>query len=251
MNKTKLIVALDTPDLSSAGALLKKLKGLPVIYKVGSSLFTLAGPKAVDLVHRHGGKVFLDLKFHDIPNTVRNAVESAARLGVYSVSVHLSGGPRMLEAAAGLKERPLLWGISVLTSFDEKTFSCAGFRGGIEKTIFSLAALGAGSGVDGLVCSPREAAAVKKRFGRKLKIITPGIRFNEGAAPALILNGPKRGVNPALFPKKAKCAADDQKRALTPAEAAAAGADFIVIGRPVLNAADPAAAVRRILEELL
>ena len=237
MPKTKLIVALDTPDLNAAGALLKKLKGLPVIYKVGSSLFTLAGPRAVDLVHRHGGKVFLDLKFHDIPNTVRNAVESAAGLGVYSVSLHLSGGARMLEAAASLKKRPRLWGITVLTSFDEKTFAGAGFGKGIEKTIFTLAALGAGNGADGLVCSPREAAAVKKRFGAALKIITPGIRPGD-AAPGHLPGGPKRR-------------ADDQKRTLTPAEAAAAGADFIVVGRPVLNAADPAAAVRGILEELI
>lgn len=224
MSKTRLIVALDTPDLKTAGALLKKLKGLPVIYKVGSSLFTLAGPRAVDLVHKHGGKVFLDLKFHDIPNTVRNAVESAARLGVYSVSLHLSGGAEMLKAAASLKQRPLLWGITVLTSFDEKAFARVGFRGGIKKTIFSLAALGAENGADGLVCSPREAAAVKKRYGGVLEVITPGIR------PA--------------------GAVDDQKRTLTPAGAAAAGADLIVAGRPVLNAPDPAAAVREILEEL-
>lgn len=238
MAKTKLIVALDTQDLNAAGMLLKKLKGLPVIYKVGSSLFTLAGPRAVDLVHKHGGKVFLDLKFHDIPNTVRNAVESAARLGVYSVSLHLSGGARMLEAASGLKKRPKLWGITVLTSFDEETFSGVGFRDGIEKTIFSLAALGAGSGADGLVCSPLEASALKKRFGGDLKIITPGIRYNDGVGPALSQNGPK-------------CGANDQKRTLTPAEASASGADFIVVGRPVLNAPDPAAAVRGILEELI
>ena len=224
MHKTKLIVALDTKDLATAKALLKKLKGLPVIYKVGSSLFTLAGPSAVDLVHKHGGQVFLDLKFHDIPNTVRNAVESAACLGVYSVSLHLSGGPHMLKAAAELKKRPLIWGITVLTSFDEKTFARAGFRCGIGKNIFSLAALGAENGADGIVCSPLEAAAVKKRFGKAIKIITPGIRLIGGA--------------------------DDQKRTLTPAEAGAAGADFIVVGRPVLNAPDPASAVREILGRL-
>jgi orotidine-5'-phosphate decarboxylase len=219
--KTRLIVALDTPDLASAAGLLRKLKGLPVVYKVGSSLFTLAGPRAVDLVHKNGGKVFLDLKFHDIPNTVRNAVESAARLGVY---LHLSGGSEMLRAAAELKKRPLLWGITVLTSFDERSFACVGFRDPVEKTIFRLAAIGAGNGADGLVCSPREAAAVKKRFGRTLKVITPGIRLESGG--------------------------DDQKRSLTPAQAAGAGADFIVVGRPVLKAPDPAAAVIRILEDL-
>ncbi|MFA6434863.1 MAG: orotidine-5'-phosphate decarboxylase [Elusimicrobiales bacterium] len=224
MGKTNLIVALDTPDLKTAGVLLKKLKGLPVIYKVGSSLFTLSGPRAVDLVHRHGGKVFLDLKFHDIPNTVRRAVESAARLGVYSVSLHLSGGVEMLKAAAGVKGRPRLWGITVLTSFDEDAFARVGFRNGIEKTIFSLAALGAENGADGLVCSPLEACAVKKRFGGRLEVITPGIRLAGGT--------------------------DDQKRTLTPSQASASGADLIVVGRPVLNAGDPAAAVREILKEL-
>jgi orotidine-5'-phosphate decarboxylase len=217
-------VALDTPDLKSAGALLKKLKGLPLIYKVGSGLFTFAGPRAVDLVHKYGGKVFLDLKFHDIPNTVRNAVESAARLGVYSVSLHLSGGAEMLSAAVALKKRPLLWGITVLTSFDEKSFARTGFKHNIEKTVFSLAALAAENGADGVVCSPREAAGVKQRFGAALQVITPGIRLEGGG--------------------------DDQKRTLTPAEAKAAGAGFIVVGRPVLKAADPAAAVRNILEAI-
>jgi len=224
MNQTGLIVALDTPDLKTAEALLKKLRGLPVVYKVGSGLFTLAGPRAVELVHKYGGKVFLDLKFNDIPNTVRNAVESAARLGVYSVSLHLSGGPEMFKAAASLKKRPRLWGITVLTSFDESSFARAGFKSGIAKTVSVLAAMGAENGADGVVCSPREASAVKKRFGAALKVITPGIRFEAGG--------------------------DDQKRTLTPAGARAAGADFIVAGRPVLKAPDPAAAVRGILEEL-
>ncbi len=224
MSKTKLIVALDTPDLKTAGVLLRQLKGLPVIYKVGSGLFTLAGPRAVDLVHKHGGKVFLDLKFYDIPNTVRSAVESAARLGVYSVSLHLSGGTEMLEAAAGLNKRPLLWGITVLTSFDERSFAGTGFKNSMEETIYSLAASGAAHGADGIVCSPREAAALKARCGAGLKVITPGIRIESGG--------------------------DDQKRTMTPAGAAAAGADFIVVGRPVLKARDPAAAVRDILEVL-
>lgn len=224
MSRTRLIVALDTPDLKSAAALLKKLEGLPLIYKVGSSLFTLAGPRAVDLVHKYGGEVFLDLKFHDIPNTVRNAVESAARLGVYSVSLHLSGGAEMLKATASVKKRPLLWGITVLTSFDEKSFARTGFKNKIGKTVFSLAALGAENGADGVVCSPLEAARVKKRFGAGLQVVTPGIRPAAGG--------------------------DDQKRTLTPAGARAAGADFIVVGRPVLKAADPAAAVRNILEEI-
>lgn len=224
MPKTQLIIALDVPDLEAARALLKKLKGLPVIYKVGSSLFTLAGPPAVDLAHEHGGRVFLDLKFHDIPNTVRNAVASAAKLGVYSLSLHLSGGAEMIKAAVSLGTRPLLWGITVLTSFDEAGFAKVGFKDDIAGTISGLAGLGAAHGIDGIVCSPREAASVRKRFGGGLQIITPGIR-----------------------PAKAD---DDQKRAMTPKEAALAGADFIVAGRPVLEAADPARAAQDILEEM-
>ena len=228
MPRTELIVALDTPTLREAASLLKELDGLPLIYKIGSSLFTLEGPKAVEAVHKRGGRVFLDLKFHDIPNTVRNAVRSAAELGVYSVSLHLSGGEEMLRAAAGEKKRPLLWGITVLTSFDRRSFSRTGFRHGIERTISDLAAIGAGNGADGIVCSPKEAALVKERYGRKLRVITPGIR------PA----GPGDGGK------------EDQKRVMTPAQAAAAGADFIVVGRPVLQAADPAETVTRILKEI-
>jgi orotidine-5'-phosphate decarboxylase len=239
MPGTKLIVALDTPDLKGAELILKKLEDLPLIYKIGSSLFTLAGPRAVDMVHKYGGRVFLDLKFHDIPNTARNAVESAARLGVYSVSLHLSGGTEMLQAAAALKKKPLLWGITVLTSFDRQSFSRAGFKHGIERTIIDLAGLGAKNGADGLVCSPHEAAALKKRFGARLKIITPGIRLESGGSPALW--PPQR---------REKRGTEDQKRVMTPAQAAEAGADFIVVGRPVLQAADPALAALEILEAI-
>lgn len=238
MTGTELIVALDTPDLKAAESLLKKLEDLPLIYKVGSGLFTIAGPRAVDLVHKYGGRVFLDLKFHDIPNTVRNAVESAASLGVYSVSLHLSGGAEMLRAAASLKKRPLLWGITVLTSFDSGSFSSTGFKYGIERTIIGLASLGAGNGAEGLVCSPHEAAVLKKRFGAELKIITPGIRPGSGEAPA---PWPRR---------RQKRGTEDQKRIMTPAQAAGAGADFIVVGRPVLQAADPALAALKILEDM-
>ncbi len=239
MPGTKLIVALDTQDLKGAELILKKLEDLPLIYKVGSSLFTLAGRRAVDMVHKYGGRVFLDLKFHDIPNTVRNAVESAARLGVYSVSLHLSGGAEMLQAAAALKKRPLIWGITVLTSFDRESFSCAGFKHGIERTILNLADLGAKNGADGLVCSPHEAAALKQRFGARFRIITPGIRLESGGPPA---HWPPQ--------RRKKSRAEDQKRVMTPAQAAEAGADFIVVGRPVLQAADPALTALKILEAI-
>ena len=224
MQKTELIVALDTDTLKSAEALIEKLKGSVKYFKIGSVLFTAAGPAAVDLVHKHGGKVFLDLKYHDIPNTVKGAVRHAAAMGVYSVSLHLSGGAEMLKACAELEKRPKLWGITVLTSFDEYNLFRAGYRGGIDKTVKLLAALGLQNGADGVVCSPLEVARLKKIHDGKLALITPGIR------PAA------RG--------------DDQKRAVTPAEARAAGSNFIVVGRPIIEAKDPAAAAAAIQEDL-
>ncbi len=224
MHKTELIAALDTDGLKSAERLLERLEGSVKYFKIGPVLFTAAGPAAVDLVHGRGGKVFLDLKFHDIPNTVKGAVKHAAAMGVYSVSLHLSGGADMLKACADLEKRPKLWGITVLTSFDEYGLFRSGFRCGIDKTVRQLAALGLANGADGVVCSPLEAARLKKMYDGKLKLITPGIR--------------------------PRSAGDDQKRAVPPAAARKAGADFIVVGRPIIQAADPAAAAREILEEL-
>ncbi len=224
MHKTELIVALDTDTLKSAENLIDRLESSVKYFKVGSVLFTAAGPAAVDLVHRRGGKVFLDLKFHDIPNTVKGAVKHAAAMGVYSVSLHLSGGADMLKACAELAERPKLWGITVLTSFDEYGLFRSGFRCGIDKTVRQLAALGLDNGADGVVCSPLEAERLKKFFGGKIKLITPGIR--------------------------PEARSDDQKRAVTPAAARAAGADYIVVGRPITAAPDPAAAAAQILEAL-
>ncbi|MCX5793271.1 MAG: orotidine-5'-phosphate decarboxylase [Elusimicrobia bacterium] len=223
MPKTELIAALDTDSLKATEALLEKLKGSVKYFKVGSVLFTAVGPAAVDLVHKHGGKVFLDLKFHDIPNTVKHSVMSAAKMGVYSVSLHLTAGGEALKACAELEKRPRLWGITVLTSFNEYGLFRVGFRGGIDKTVKLLAAQALENGADGVVCSPRELVRVKNVSGR-LKLITPGIR------PVA------RG--------------DDQKRSLTPGEAAGAGADFIVVGRPITAADDPAAAAAAILGEL-
>ncbi|OGR43706.1 MAG: orotidine 5'-phosphate decarboxylase [Elusimicrobia bacterium GWA2_61_42] len=224
MHKTELIVALDTHTLKAAERLMEKLEGSVRYFKIGSVLFTAEGPAAVDLVHRRGGKVFLDLKFHDIPNTVKGAVKNAASMGVYSVSLHLSGGAEMIKASADLEKRPKLWGITVLTSLDEHNLFRAGFRCGIAKTVSRLAALGLENGVDGVVCSPLEAARLKKLCDGKLSLVTPGIR------PAAL--------------------GDDQKRAVTPAQARAAGANFIVVGRPIIEAEEPAAAAAAILKEL-
>ncbi len=224
MHKTELIAALDTDTLKSAETLLRKLEGRVKFFKIGSVLFTAEGPAAVDLVHKHGGRVFLDLKFHDIPNTVKGAVRNAAAMGVYSVSLHLSGGAEMVKACAELEKRPKLWGITVLTSFDEYGLFRAGYRCGIAKTVRNLAALGLDSGADGVVCSPLEAGQLRKLHGAGIKLITPGIR------PAAL--------------------GDDQKRAVTPAAAREAGSDFIVVGRPIIAAGDPAAAAAGILEDL-
>ena len=224
MHKTELIVALDSPDLKGAERLLDRLEGQVKFFKVGSVLFTAAGPAAVELAQKRGAKVFLDLKFHDIPNTVKGALKSAAAMGVYSASLHLSGGPEMIRACAELEKRPKLWGITVLTSFDEHSFFRAGYRYGIAKSVKNLAAMGLDCGLDGIVCSPLEAADLRAAHGAGIKLITPGIR------PAA------RG--------------DDQKRAVTPAAARAAGADFIVVGRPIAEAEDPAAAAAAILKEL-
>ena len=224
MSKTELIVALDTDSLKSAAVMMDKIGGAVKYYKVGSALFTAEGPLAVELVQKRGAKVFLDLKFHDIPNTVKSAVKHAAKMGVYSVSLHLSGGADMIKACADLENHPKLWGITILTSFNEYNLFRSGFRGGIDKTVKLLAAMGAVNGVDGVVCSPLEAHRIKAIHGAKLKLITPGIR------PAALC--------------------DDQKRAVTPAQAKASGADFIVVGRPIIEAKDPAAAAAAILEDL-
>jgi orotidine-5'-phosphate decarboxylase len=225
MPKTELIAALDTDSLKAAEALLEKLKGTVKFFKVGSVLFTAEGPAAVDLVHKHGGKVFLDLKFHDIPNTVKHAVKNAGKMGVYSVSLHLAGGVDALKACAELEKRPRLWGITVLTSFNEYNLFRAGFRGGIDKTVKLLAGQAVENGADGVVCSPRELIRIKHLCSHKLKLITPGIRMAS--------------------------LGDDQKRSMAPREAADAGADFIVVGRPITAAADPAAAAAEISAELV
>lgn len=224
MPETKLIIALDVPTMDAARAALKKMKGMKVYYKVGPALFTGAGPACVELANKYGRGVFLDLKLHDIPNTVRSAVEQAARLGVFSLSVHSSGGPDMLRAAAAVPGRPKLWGITVLTSFDEASFARVGFRAGTADSVDSLASLARECGLDGVVASPNEAARLRAALGPGAEIITPGIRRAAGG--------------------------DDQKRTMTPAEAAAAGADYIVVGRPVLGAPDPAAEAAAILEEI-
>ncbi|MEW5773785.1 MAG: orotidine-5'-phosphate decarboxylase [Thermodesulfobacteriota bacterium] len=227
----KLVVALDLPDAASALAL---AGGLPAECwaKVGLELFTAAGPEVVSGLAGTGRKVFLDLKFLDIPNTVRGAVRSAARLGAAMADVHLLGGVRMLAAALQGREdaaaegfaRPLLLGITVLTSMGPGDLPLPG-AGDPADLVLDLARLAKAEGLDGVVCSGREVPAVKAACGRDFLCLTPGIR-PEGED------------------------AGDQRRTMTPAQAVAAGADYLVAGRPVTRAADPAAAARAILEQI-
>jgi len=229
--RDRLIVALDTLELPAAEALVDRLNGLVGHFKVGSALFTAAGPSAVEMVRRRGGEVFLDLKFHDIPATVAAAVRAAARLGVGLLTVHASGGSTMLEAAMAAARtaggaRPRIVAVTVLTSLDRAALQRElSVPVAVEGHALHLADLARAAGCDGVVASPREAARLRAILGPAAVIVTPGIRLGgEGA--------------------------DDQARTATPAAAVRAGADYLVVGRPITGAADPAAAAAAILAEV-
>jgi orotidine-5'-phosphate decarboxylase len=225
--RDRLIVALDVPDAAAARAMVDRLVGQVGMFKIGSQVFTAAGPDFVREVIARGEKVFLDLKFHDIPNTVAGAVSAAAGLGVTLVDVHALGGKDMMEAAVGALPAMgiRLLAITILTSHHEETLATLGVTGSVADSVRRLAALARESGADGVVASPNEVALVREVCGPDFLIVTPGIR------PA----GAARG---------------DQSRTATPAAARAAGADYIVVGRPILEAADPAAAAAAIVREL-
>ena len=225
--RERLIVALDVPDAPAARALVERLAGRVGLFKVGSQLFTAAGPDLVREIVARGERVFLDLKYHDIPNTVAGAVAAASRLGVALVDVHGLGGGAMMEAAAGARadDRTRLLAITVLTSHDEGTLAAIGLAGPIAEAVPRLARLAAASGMDGVVASPQEVALIRAACGPGFLIVTPGIR------PA----GAARG---------------DQARLATPAAALAAGADYLVVGRPITEAPDPAAAADAIVDEM-
>jgi orotidine-5'-phosphate decarboxylase len=223
---TQIIVALDVETIKKEEELLKSLKGLIVWYKVGLRLFTAHGKRAVDLVHKSGGKVFLDLKLHDIPQTVAHAVQEAQRLGVDSVSLHLMGGADMVRAAAEVSPRPKLWGVTVLTSMAPKDVKIFHPSARVPALAKSLAKTGWVSGADATICSPQEVAFLRKQLPHlDMKFVTPGIR-----------------------PKGA--ALNDQSRVMTPGEAAALGIDYVVIGRPITHAPDPRKAALDILTEM-
>ena len=213
--KSKLIVALDVDNFERAVALVDRLGDAVETYKVGSQLFTRVGPKMVEFLHAHGRQCFLDLKFHDIPNTVAKAVESAAALRVAMLTVHTVGGADMLRAAVSVSNHPLLLGVTVLTSV----------AGDVADEVVRRAKLAAECGLEGVVASPHEIKLIRQAVGDKIKIVTPGIR-------------------------PAWAGADDQKRMMTPREAIVAGASYIVVGRPILAASDPVAAAKRVVEEM-
>lgn len=238
MNSTKIIVALDFPDAASALALAVRLDPALARLKVGKELFTVAGPELVRALVGRGFEVFLDLKFHDIPNTVAAACRAAAGLGVWMLNVHASGGRRMMEAARGAladlppRERPgdkphppLLIAVTVLTSMNAEDLAEVGVPAPPVDQVLRLARLTHACKLDGVVCSAQEAALLRADLGDGFRLVTPGIR------PA--------GVD-----------AGDQRRVMTPAEALRAGASDLVIGRPITAAPDPLAALQRIQSDI-
>jgi len=225
--KDRLIVALDVDSKESAQRLVDELGPHVGMFKVGKELFTAEGPAIVRSIVAGGGRVFLDLKFHDIPNTVAKAVDSASRLGAFFVTVHASGGRAMLEAAASAlpAEGTQLLGVTVLTSHTDESLRETGARGTVTETVRQLAVLARESGVDGVVCSPHEVTLIRETAGDDLVIVTPGIR-PKGSAKG------------------------DQARVTTPLEALRLGCDYIVVGRPITEAASPKDAARAIVDEL-
>jgi orotidine-5'-phosphate decarboxylase len=236
--RSSLIVALDFDSLSSAIKFAKSVADLVGMFKIGNQLFMAAGPAAVRELASLGPGIFLDLKFHDIPNTVAGAVlSSAAMTGVQLVNVHALGGSAMMKAAvqaisAGVpmgSDRPRLLAVTILTSMDNKAMREAGIGGPPQTRAVKLAQLAKKAGVDGVVASVQEARAIRKACGREFLIVTPGVRSKENTA---------------------NLKEDDQSRTATPAEAIRAGADFLVVGRPILTAADPRAATQAIVDEI-
>lgn len=224
-----IIVALDYPDAGQALAMAQRLNPSDVRLKVGKELFTAAGPALVESLQQLGFELFLDLKFHDIPNTVAGALKSAAGLGVWMVNVHASGGRRMLEAAANaisqVSNPPLLTAVTVLTSMGVEELGELGITATPAEQVKRLALLAQSVGIEGVVCSAQEAQMLRQACGDDFLLVTPGIR-------------------PAGSQK------DDQTRIMTPQEAQQAGVNYMVIGRPITQAAEPSAAVYHILQSL-
>ena len=240
--RKKLILALDFPSITPALEIAQSLSSLVGIFKINIHLFTAEGPSAVQKLNQLGPGIFLDLKFHDIPNTVSGAVSAAVALpGVQLLDVHALGGLEMMRATAKARDAkgmnmpaPKLLAITILTSMNNAALRGVGVPGPASKRVVQLARLAQSAGMDGVVASPQEIRAIRRACGKKFLIVVPGIR------PAI-----GRGS-----PGKLKGRTDDQARVATPAEAIRAGADYLVIGRPITGAPDPEAAARAILDEI-
>ncbi len=223
--KSPVILALDFPALAPAKDIVRRVAPHLAAVKVGNQLFTAEGPSAVAAMREMGLQVFLDLKYHDIPNTVAQAVASASKLGVWMVNLHASGGAEMMRAAAAVAGRPIVLGVTVLTSLDEAMLqSTLGTTRTLRDQVTHLAREAQAAGLDGVVASPQEIREIREACGTRFLVVTPGVR------PVDTAHG-------------------DQKRVLTPGEAIGAGADYVVIGRPILAAPDPLEAARKIVED--
>jgi orotidine-5'-phosphate decarboxylase len=225
--RQRLIVALDVSTAAAARKIVAAVGDSAHAYKVGMQLYTAEGPSIVRELVGSGRRVFLDLKYHDIPNTVGAAVREAARLGVSMLTVHASGGGKMLRAAVETAQKPglLVLAVTVLTSLDDDELGKIGLRGGTLDQVLRLTALALSNGCKGVVASALEAAALREEFGHDFTIVTPGVRL-AGSGP------------------------NDQARVVTPSEAISAGASHIVVGRPITEASDPAAEARAILGQI-
>ena len=228
-NDPRVIVALDFPDTSSAMGLLDRLDPAQCRVKIGKEMFTRAGPTFVERVTARGFEIFLDLKYHDIPNTVAAACAAAADMGVWMMNVHASGGRKMMTAAAErlakVDDRPLLIAVTILTSLGQEDIAEIGYQGTPADNVLRLATLAQDSGLDGVVCSPLEVAPLRTDRAATFLLVTPGVR-------------------------PAGAATDDQKRVMTPGDAIRAGASYLVVGRPVTGAPDPLASLAAINAEV-
>ena len=222
----KIIVALDVPTRKETQALVDQLRDRVAFFKIGLQLYTAEGPEIVRTVLSSGGKVFLDLKLHDIPNTVARAVEAANALGVQLLTIHLSGGAAMIRAASRTaKSKTLILGVTVLTSSNEQTLRETGVTDNIDDQVLRLTRLGVENGIDGIVASAHEIKRLRSEFGDKITVVVPGIR------PSWADVG-------------------DQKRTMTPRQAIDAGANYLVIGRPITAHKNPGEALEKILDEI-
>jgi len=228
MTESKVIVALDFPDEASAMNLVDQINPELCRLKIGKELFTRSGPELVKSIVNRGYDVFLDLKYHDIPNTVANACKAAADLGVWMINVHALGGPAMLAAARvalSASDSPLLIAVTILTSSNEEDLQAVGIEHSPDEMVKRLASLARREGIDGVVCSAQESRELKSSLGNEFLLVTPGIRLPTDSA-------------------------DDQKRIVSPADAVRLGSDYLVIGRPITQANDPAQKILTINSEI-